>query len=62
MSRTPRPLPPRTPREGLTDSVYLESAADVSLYTKAFDHLRALALSPDRSASFMHAILKEHSR
>ncbi|WLQ45422.1 Scr1 family TA system antitoxin-like transcriptional regulator [Streptomyces laculatispora] len=46
----------------MTDSVYLESAADVSLYTKAFDHLRALALSPDRSASFMHAILKEHSR
>lgn len=49
-------------REGLTDSVYLESAADVSLYTKAFDHLRALALSPERSASFMRAIPKEHSR
>lgn len=49
-------------REGLTDSVYLESATDVSLYTKAFDHLRALALSPERSASFMRAIFKEHSR
>lgn len=49
-------------REGLTDSVYLEAAPDVSLHTKAFDHLRALALSPERSASLMHAILKEHSR
>lgn len=49
-------------REGLTDSVYLEAASDVSLYTKAFDHLRALALSPERSASLMRAILKEHDR
>lgn len=49
-------------REGLTDSVYLESATDVSLYTKAFDHLRASALSSERSASFMRAVLKEHSR
>ncbi|WP_371629316.1 helix-turn-helix domain-containing protein [Streptomyces sp. NBC_00341] len=49
-------------REGLTDSVYLEAASDVSLYTKAFDHLRALALSPERSASLMRATLKEHDR
>ncbi|MFE7037928.1 DUF5753 domain-containing protein [Streptomyces atratus] len=38
-------------REGLTDSVFLESAADVSLYTKAFGYLRALALGPERSSS-----------
>ncbi|MEV6652348.1 helix-turn-helix transcriptional regulator [Streptomyces sp. NPDC051219] len=49
-------------REGLTDSVYLEQPADVQLYTKAFDHLRALALSPQRSASLVHRALKEHSR
>ncbi|WP_406096608.1 helix-turn-helix domain-containing protein [Streptomyces sp. NBC_01013] len=49
-------------REGLTDSVYLEAVADVSLYTKAFDHLRALALGPERSVSLMRAILKEHDR
>ncbi|WP_406310027.1 helix-turn-helix domain-containing protein [Streptomyces sp. NBC_00623] len=49
-------------REGLTDSVYLESAADVSLYTKAFDHLRALALSPERSSSLIRETLEEHSR
>ncbi|MFD7619906.1 helix-turn-helix domain-containing protein [Streptomyces sp. NPDC059802] len=48
-------------REGLTDSVYLESAADVSLYAKAFDHLRALALSPERSSSLIRKTLKEHS-
>ena len=48
-------------REGLTDSVYLESTSDVSLYTKAFDHLRALALSPERSASLIHKAMKEQS-
>jgi hypothetical protein len=49
-------------REGLTDSVYLEQPADVHLYTKAFDHLRALALSPQRSAALIRKILEEHSR
>ncbi|WP_405897911.1 helix-turn-helix domain-containing protein [Streptomyces sp. NBC_00727] len=49
-------------REGLTDSVYLESAADVSMYNKAFDLLRAFALGPERSASLMRTILKEHDR
>ncbi|MFD5113799.1 helix-turn-helix domain-containing protein [Streptomyces sp. NPDC058391] len=49
-------------REGLTDSVYLELPTDVSLYTKAFDHLRALALSPQRSASLIRSALEEHSR
>ncbi|MFC8826126.1 helix-turn-helix domain-containing protein [Streptomyces sp. NPDC057137] len=48
-------------REGLTDSVYLELPADVRIYTKAFDHLRALALSPQRSAALIRSALEEHS-
>jgi Domain of unknown function (DUF5753)/Helix-turn-helix domain len=49
-------------REGLTDSVYLEEPTDVHLYTKAFDHLRALALSPQKSAALIRKTLEEHSR
>ncbi|MFI6087385.1 helix-turn-helix domain-containing protein [Streptomyces sp. NPDC051218] len=49
-------------REGLTDSVYLEHPADVDLYAKAFDHLRALALSPQRSTLLIKKVLEEHSR
>ncbi|MFJ9029297.1 helix-turn-helix domain-containing protein [Streptomyces sp. NPDC102274] len=49
-------------REGLTDSVYLELPTEVSLYTKAFDHLRALALSPQRSATLIHSVMEDHSR
>jgi hypothetical protein len=49
-------------REGLTDSVYIERPHDVNLYVKAFDHLRALALSPQRSASLIRKVLEEHSR
>ncbi|MGW2566936.1 helix-turn-helix domain-containing protein [Streptomyces sp. NPDC001537] len=49
-------------REGLTDSVYLEEAKDVAPYTKAFDHLRALALSPQRSTLLISRLLEEHSR
>lgn len=48
-------------REGLTDSIYLELPADVRIYTKAFDHLRALALSPQRSATLIRSALEEHS-
>ncbi|MEW1927582.1 helix-turn-helix transcriptional regulator [Streptomyces sp. NPDC088360] len=48
-------------REGLTDSVYLEHPTDVDLYAKAFDHLRALALSPQRSALLIKRVLEEHS-
>ncbi|WP_329573224.1 helix-turn-helix domain-containing protein [Streptomyces sp. NBC_01361] len=49
-------------REGLTDSVYLEGSKDVDLYTRAFDHLRALALSPQRSTLLIKRVLEEHSR
>ncbi|MFC9744365.1 helix-turn-helix domain-containing protein [Streptomyces niveus] len=48
-------------REGLTDSVYLELPADVRIYTKAFDHFRALALSPQRSVALIRSSLEEHS-
>lgn len=49
-------------REGLTDSVYLENPTDVDLYAKAFDHLRALALSPQRSTLLIKRFLEDHSR
>ncbi|MFE5088980.1 helix-turn-helix domain-containing protein [Streptomyces sp. NPDC056638] len=49
-------------REGLTDSIYLELPADVSVYTRAFDHLRALALGPQRSAALIRSAMEEHSR
>ncbi|MFC8242362.1 helix-turn-helix domain-containing protein [Streptomyces chartreusis] len=49
-------------REGLTDSVYLEEPKDVALYTKAFDHLRALAMSPQRSALLITRLLEGNSR
>ncbi len=49
-------------REGLTDSVYLEQPTDVNHYTKAFDHLRAMALSPQRSAELIRKTLEEHSQ
>lgn len=49
-------------REGLTDSIYLELPTDVSVYTRAFDHLRALALSPKRSAELIRSTMEEHFR
>ncbi|MGS2588183.1 helix-turn-helix domain-containing protein [Streptomyces hebeiensis] len=49
-------------REGLTDSVYLELPTEVAVYTKAFDQLRALALSPQRSATLIRSVLEEHAR
>ncbi|MFI1705944.1 helix-turn-helix domain-containing protein [Streptomyces griseoruber] len=49
-------------REGLTDSVYLEEPKDVTLYVKAFDHLRALALSPQRSTTLITKLLEGNSR
>lgn len=49
-------------REGLTDSVYLELPADVRIYTQAFDQLRALALSPQRSASLIQSAREDHNR
>jgi hypothetical protein len=39
--------------EDQTTSQYLETAADIDRYTLVFDHLRASALSPERSAAFI---------
>lgn len=36
--------------------LYLEEPADLSRYTLRFDHLRAMALSPDDTIRFMHTI------
>ncbi|MGH3285223.1 MAG: Scr1 family TA system antitoxin-like transcriptional regulator, partial [Streptosporangiaceae bacterium] len=36
-----------------TSSQYLEAAADIERYTLVFDHLRASALSPQRSMEFI---------
>ncbi|MGO4425467.1 DUF5753 domain-containing protein [Streptomyces sp. MCAF7] len=40
-------------RDGLTDAVYLESPEEIALYGKAFDNLRALSLSPQRSSDLI---------
>lgn len=47
-------------RDGLTDAIYLETPHDVTQYTKAFDNLRAIALSPPRSATLIKKLLKEY--
>ena len=39
--------------EDHTSSQYLETTADIERYTLVFDHLRASALSPERSAEFI---------
>lgn len=44
-------------RDGLTDAVYLEHAADIARYTRAFDNLRALALSPQRSIEMIKDLI-----
>jgi hypothetical protein len=49
-------------RDGITDAVYLEGEHHVREYTRAFDGLRAAALSPQRSTQLIRSILKEHAR
>ena len=39
--------------EDLSTSQYLETPADIERYTLVFDHLRASALSPERSLAFI---------
>jgi Domain of unknown function (DUF5753) len=43
--------------EDQTTSQYLETTADVERYTLILDHLRASALSPDRSAEFIGEVV-----
>jgi transcriptional regulator with XRE-family HTH domain len=42
--------------EDYTTSQYLETAADLERYTLIFDHLRASALSPERSVEFISKV------
>ena len=42
--------------EDQTTSQYLETTAEVERYTLVFDHLRASALSPERSAEFIDQV------
>lgn len=49
-------------RDGITDAVYLEGEHHVREYTRAFDGLRAAALSPQRSAQLIKSVVKELSR
>ncbi|WP_432156687.1 helix-turn-helix domain-containing protein [Streptomyces sp. bgisy153] len=48
-------------RDGITDAVYLEGEHHVREYTKAFDGLRAAALSPQRSLQLIKSMLKEYA-
>ncbi|MFJ8906136.1 helix-turn-helix domain-containing protein [Streptomyces sp. NPDC102359] len=49
-------------RDGITDAVYLEGEHHVREYTRAFDGLRAAALSPQRSARLIQSVVKEYSK
>ncbi|MGW4670481.1 helix-turn-helix domain-containing protein [Streptomyces sp. NPDC004324] len=49
-------------RDGITDAVYLEGEHHVREYTRAFDGLRAAALSPRRSAELIETVLKGYTR
>ncbi|MGY0024286.1 helix-turn-helix domain-containing protein [Streptomyces sp. YJ-C3] len=49
-------------RDGITDAVYLEGEHHVREYTRAFDGLRAAALSPARSLQMIENVVKEYTR
>ena len=49
-------------RDGITDAVYLEGEHHVREYTRAFDGLRAAALSPQRSAQLIGSVVKEYAK
>ncbi|MEV5369457.1 helix-turn-helix transcriptional regulator [Streptomyces albogriseolus] len=49
-------------RDGITDAVYLEGEHHVREYTRAFDGLRAAALSPQRSTRLVQSVVKEYSK
>ncbi|MFG2945520.1 helix-turn-helix domain-containing protein [Streptomyces adustus] len=48
-------------RDGITDAVYLEGEHHVREYDRAFDGLRAAALSPQRSTRLVETVLKEYA-
>lgn len=49
-------------RDGITDAMYLEGEPHVREYTRAFDELRAAALSPRRTTEFVKNVVKEYAR
>lgn len=49
-------------RDGITDAVYLEGEHHVREYTRAFDGVRAAALSPRRSTRLIESVVKEYSQ
>ncbi|WP_338696949.1 helix-turn-helix transcriptional regulator [Streptomyces sp. Q6] len=49
-------------RDGITDAVYLEGDHHIREYTRAFDGLRAAALSPQRSLQVIKNLVKEYAR
>ncbi|MBQ0848762.1 helix-turn-helix domain-containing protein [Streptomyces sp. BH-SS-21] len=48
-------------RDGITDAVYLEGEHHVREYVRAFDGLRAAALSPQRSTQLIESVLKDYA-
>jgi hypothetical protein len=49
-------------RDGITDAIYLEGEHHVREYTRAFDGLRAAALSPQRSSELIKSVLKDYAQ
>ncbi|MEV5550952.1 helix-turn-helix transcriptional regulator [Streptomyces sp. NPDC052309] len=49
-------------RDGITDAMYLEGEPHVREYNRAFDELRAAALSPRRSIQLIKNTVKEYTR
>ncbi len=45
--------------DSMAGDLFLESDADVRRYTSVFDNLRAIALSPDNSASLIAELAHE---
>jgi hypothetical protein len=48
--------------ENLTSGLYLEKPEDVARYGAVFNDVRALALSPDRSVTWVRRLVKEMNR
>jgi hypothetical protein len=46
--------------EGMTSSLYVESDSEVYRYSLAFDHLRAMALDPAASKTFIARLAEQH--
>ena len=45
--------------DGPAGNLYVENAPDIDWFTLVFDHLRADAMAPDRSAEFIEAAVRE---